>query len=118
MTTYDDPRFHPGNMPSGFSALMETERESLVAWIKKWLRPASKVNHRHTSYGLKHIFQHFEGGFYTTNGQFKGAMEAAGFLPDDPDDLNHHYRITERSTGAAGKASMEYQRRRAQEASR
>ena len=44
-----------------------------------------------TSYGIKHDFE--REGFYLTNGQFKGAMLAAGYDPEKANELNWTFKI-------------------------
>ncbi|MFR0500044.1 hypothetical protein ACLUYL_07480 [Limosilactobacillus reuteri subsp. suis] len=47
---------------------------------------------------MKHLFEDEEsGGFYVYNGQFKGAMLIAGFIPKAADELNWIYCISQRS---------------------
>jgi hypothetical protein len=50
-----------------------------------------------TSYGLKHIFERSDNGFYVTNDQFKAAMERCGFSPVKRSELNWRFRISEKS---------------------
>ncbi len=71
------------------------EREMLLDWIKMNVHKASYINHKRTSYGLKHLFE-ADTGIYVTNNQFKDGMIECGFYPSDPDELNWHYRISER----------------------
>jgi len=40
---------------------------------------------------LKHRCENAAGGFYISNGQFKGAMLAAGYVPIDSSDRNWHF---------------------------
>lgn len=76
-------------------SLKPEERETLLAWVKTYIHEATYVNHRRTSYGLKHLFQH-DTGIYVTNNQFKDAMIECGFFPVDPDELNWKYKISEK----------------------
>lgn len=73
------------------------EATTLVAWIQENFVPRKTANRWHTSYGLKHIFENSDGGFYVTNNQFKDAMLQAGFKPVEENMLNWYYRISERS---------------------
>ena len=81
-----------GDDPAHFLQLREAERTELLDWIERRMLPRKYMNYRHTSYGLKHIYQH-ESGNYVSNGQFKGAMITAGFVPDDAEALNPSYAI-------------------------
>lgn len=56
-----------------------------------------------SSYGMKHVIEHlvhsedlFLDG-YMTNGQFKFAMEAAGYSASRTDGINWHYNISKAS---------------------
>ena len=49
-----------------------------------------------TSYGIKHDFE-FATRLYVSNGQFKGAMLTAGYVPVNPGEQNWRFRI--RPTG-------------------
>nr|WP_202596019.1 hypothetical protein [Staphylococcus epidermidis] len=71
-------------------------------------------NMRHSSYGLKHVFETeyrkkledtFEGS-YITNGQFKGAMLKAGFDVKDKTQLNWHFNLSERSIKDLGDSEV------------
>ncbi len=97
----------PVNNPAGYETLTDAEREALQAWIERELVPATRTG-RYSTYGLKHIFEGLDGGFYVTNGQMKGAMLAARFEPVDRDELNWEFRyelrdrlLWERSVGRA-----------------
>lgn len=86
-------RYHPCNYPQDYATLPPDEREACALWISKRLRPAARkmrAYNRLNSYGLKHIMER-EIGLYTTNGQFKGAMEAAGYEAYDTDNINWTY---------------------------
>ena len=83
----------PFDSPDEYRTLSHHERGRLQAWIKENIGPRTTPNPR-TSYGLKHAFAKSERGFYTTNGQFKGAMLAAGYRPVDAHALNWTFRIS------------------------
>lgn len=72
--------------------LSTDQRGALLGWIWDVLVPACRVFHR-TSYGMKHDFEREPGGFYVTNGMFKGAMLAAGFRPVDASEINWRFRV-------------------------
>ncbi len=68
------------------------QQATLVKWIRDVLVPAYRVFNR-TSYGMKHDFERAPGGFYVTNGMFKGAMLAAGHHPVNASEINWRFRI-------------------------
>lgn len=75
--------------PSEFLRLPEEQQYALVEWIVGRFVPRSgKANPKSDSYALKHIFEANKKGFYVTNGQFKGAMLQAGFVPSNPKAKN------------------------------
>jgi len=76
------------NSPEEFTNMTSEDKQKLCSWIRSNLVKIKTVNQSRTSYGLKHIFEHSENGFYTTNGQFKGAMLECGFEPYEPDEIN------------------------------
>ncbi len=80
------------NDPARVNGLSEHDREVLLRWIEKTMIPRKTTNQRYSSYGLKHIYQD-DTGEYVNNGEFKGAMILAGFLPHDATALNPHYSI-------------------------
>ena len=61
------------------------------SWIKENIRRSRSVS-CHSSYGLKHIFNH-DTGIYLTNNEFKDALLLAGYSSIDPNELNWRYRI-------------------------
>ena len=71
-------------------------QEEVYEWIRDNIIPRKTPNHRHSSYGIKHILQG-DSGIYLTNNEFKDAMMRCGFLPVDADELNWIYRISEKS---------------------
>lgn len=87
------------NQPERYAELLEPEKAALLEWIRLAVRPASRFRTTVTSYGLKHCFE--EVGFYVTNGEFKGAMEASGYegRPREPHYPNDVYRIKPFSRG-------------------
>jgi hypothetical protein len=72
--------------------LPANQQAVLVGWIRGVLVPACRVFHR-TSYGMKHDFEREPGGFYVTNGMFKGAMLAVGFRLVDASEINWRFRV-------------------------
>lgn len=83
--------FIESNNPQQFNALGGQEKEIILNWISKNIEPfrtEKTYNLKRNSYRLKHNFEFSEGGFHVTNGQFKGAMLASGFIPKDYDETN------------------------------
>ncbi|RKD26710.1 hypothetical protein BEP19_16020 [Ammoniphilus oxalaticus] len=87
------------NQPKAFEYLTPGERRRLTEWVKANLTPIQSFNVRHTSYGLKHIFEK-NGGFYIGNGAFKGAMIECGFKVQDKTALNWVFNVSEKSIKA------------------
>ena len=87
------------NQPEEFEKLSEENKNILIKWIKTHIQPRKSVNNRNSSYGLKHIFEDDKGhgGFYVTNGMFKGAMRECGYVPEDERAVNWYYRISSKS---------------------
>jgi hypothetical protein len=87
------------NDPRNFSTLSEAQKDTLLEWIDKNIKPGAKTSL--SSYDLKHYFEASEGGFYIDNGQFKGAMRHAGFEPMDldGDGINWYFRVSQNPTG-------------------
>lgn len=82
------------NSPDKFKELSDTDQKALLQWIQQTLTPRKTINKQYSSYGLKHIFEADKkhGGFYITNGAFKGAMLKAGFKTVYP-DLNTNWEF-------------------------
>ncbi len=78
------------------SDLSLEKQEIVLNWIKSGFIPRKTENRSHSSYGLKHYLQD-ETGIYLTNNQFKDAMMICGFYTKDPNKLNWHYGISEKS---------------------
>ena len=74
----------------------EEEIEEICKWIKSTLIPGKLFNFNYSSYSLKHILE-CDTGIYLTNNEFKDAMQKCGFKPDNPNDLNWCYRISNNS---------------------
>lgn len=73
--------------------LTREQQKVLLEWIDDNISLSKYKNKRHSSYSLKHRFEHSEHGFYLTNNQFKDAMMTAGYDPVDPSELNWFYKI-------------------------
>lgn len=85
----------PVNQPTDYGRLSDKEQKLLGEWIQRTFLPAKRAYPHMTSYGWKHRFEESEKGFYVTNGQFKGAMLAAGFQPTKAtaNDMNWRFRV-------------------------
>ena len=77
--------------------LTKEEHDILSNWILSNLYPINSFNDVKTSYGLKHIFERDEGGFYVENDDFKSAMVECGFKVRNPNALNWVFNISQRS---------------------
>ena len=86
-------------------------QEEVYAWIRANIVPRKTPNRRHSSYGIKHILQG-DSGIYLTNNEFKDAMMQCGFLPEDADELNWAYRISEKSPAFDWKVRTKHKRLR------
>ncbi|PLS84379.1 MAG: hypothetical protein CYG60_18270 [Actinobacteria bacterium] len=76
--------------PREYENLGPTEQAALRAWIEVAMKPAGRVGPS-TSYVMKHDFE-AAGGFYVSNGAFKGAMLDAGYKPVKRSDQNWRFR--------------------------
>jgi hypothetical protein len=94
-----DRGMHPEDCPEAYARMAAVEQAALLEWTRLAIKPAKTVA-PNTSYGIKHDFESV--GFYISNGQLKGAMLAAGYVPVDPDELNWEFRI--RPTGKRSKS--------------
>ena len=83
---------------SEFDKLSLDEQTQLVNWCETNLVKVKNISTYRSSYGLKHDFEHSPGGFYITNGAFKGAMIKAGFnYKDYTDSPNWHFNVSKGS---------------------
>ncbi len=87
------------DQPEEFKALSIKEQIVLVNWVRTHLTPRKTINKSYSSYGLKHYFEKDKqhGGFYVTNGTFKGAMLFCDYVPDSWNDTNWCFGISNRS---------------------
>lgn len=97
LTEYSTGKYHKNNDPVDFLELSLKEQESLIKFCVTYFIPRKTRNPHYTSYGFKHMFENAEGGFYITNGQFKGAMLIAGYKPVNKFCLNSVYCISQKS---------------------
>ena len=84
----------PLNQPDDYSQLKYLQQRCLLLWIKRTFTACNRA-HVLNSYAWKHYFENDEGGFYITNGQFKGAMLAAGYRPTKAtvNEINWRFRV-------------------------
>jgi hypothetical protein len=87
------------NSPTEFKRLADTQQQTVIEWIYSNLDKIKGINKNQSSYGLKHLFEDDkgQGGFYTTNGQFKGALLECGFYTDDISNINWYFNISQKS---------------------
>jgi hypothetical protein len=90
LMTGADVRLMDVNQPSSYERLAGGEKAAIQGWLAQELRPGPLAG-PHASYGLKHIYERLT-RHYLTNGQLKGAMLAAGFVPVDRCELNWWFR--------------------------
>ena len=88
--------FEENDSPLLFYELTNEQQKSVVDWSKQFDQ-IKGFQHHVTSYGMKHDFERSRGGFYMTNGAFKGAMVVAGFKVEDETELNWFFNISKRS---------------------
>ena len=89
------------DLPDEYDQLSPAELATLLEWIRLAIKPA-KTAVIGSSYGIKHDFEDVT-YLYVTNGQFKGAMLAAGYAPVNRGERNWRFRI--RPTGKSSKSS-------------
>lgn len=84
--------------PKEFDKLTDVQKQALINWIEQHLKPyqIKSFNPYLSSYILKHYFQK-NGGFYVTNGAFKGAVQHVGLQPKDETSRNWVFRIGNRA---------------------
>ena len=84
--------------PDEFEDLTKDEQTILLNWCASVFTQIKTINTKHTSYGLKHIFENTPEGFYVSNGQFKGAMLKSGFISNNVETENNcYFNISEKS---------------------
>lgn len=71
-------------------------KHEVLKWITENIHPRKTPNLKHTSYGLKHIFQR-DTKIYLTNNEFKDAMMICGYYPTNEHKLNWTYCISQKS---------------------
>lgn len=101
------------NQPKHFEELNEVKKKALMEFCNS-LDKIKSFNMRHSSYGLKHIFeskyreelQDASEGSYITNGQFKSAMLKNGYDVKDKTQLNWYFNLSERSIKDIGDSKI------------
>lgn len=108
--TRQQQKQHPEEQPDAYNTMPTEQQQALQHWIADTIRPATAVYKRRTSAGLMQLFEQTTNGFHVSNGQFKGAMLAAGYQPVDHTALNwlFHIRLTADDT-AISDADQEIQ---------
>lgn len=77
--------------------LTEEQHSILINWIETNIYPRKTFNDVKTSYGLKHLFEFSENGFYVDNECFKLAMLECGFKVRNKSELNWVFNISQKS---------------------
>lgn len=83
----------PENQAHAYEQLTAEKRTALGTWITRTLHPIKAANQYQNSATLPGVFTRSAGGFAVTNGQFKGAMLAAGLHPVDAMQLHWTFHI-------------------------
>lgn len=81
------------NDPKRYEELSEERKKILLDWISENLLPIRSFNTKHTSYTLRDWID----DDYFSNGEFKGAMLAAGYKVKDKTSDNWVFNISQRS---------------------
>jgi hypothetical protein len=83
----------PENQTSDYARLTADQGAALAAWIAMTMHLIKAANQHQNSCALKGVFERSAGGFALTNGQFKGAMLAAGYQPVNSEQPNWTFYI-------------------------
>lgn len=75
--------------------LGKEKQEIVKKWVRENLIPRKTINHRHSSYGLKHTCENMV-GFYVHNDVIKKALILEGFKANTK-QLNWFFNIKEKS---------------------
>ena len=81
------------NQAQDYDRLTADKRATVAAWIVGTMHPSKHTNMYQSSAALAGVFARSTGGFAVTNGQFKGAMLAAGLHPVDAIQLHWTFYI-------------------------
>jgi len=76
---------------SEYDSLSAEAKQAVQYWISKAIHSANRIASS-SSYGLKHDYER-ESKHYLSNGEFKGAMLAAGYTPVNKDEKNWLFKI-------------------------
>lgn len=82
--------------PADFLRLDVENRSKAVAWCTRYFVASSAYDPTCTSVELKRTLEAFD-GTYLSNGQFKGAMILSGYKPQNEEDLNWVFAVSEKS---------------------
>lgn len=89
---------YQANTPLAFLKLSKVKQQKLVEYCKKNFTHRKTPNYHWSSYGLKHFFENSQPEIsHVFNGQFKGAMLIAGFIPVNLHEMNWNYCISQKS---------------------
>jgi hypothetical protein len=81
------------NQAQDYDRLTGDKRTAVATWIAGTLFPSKNVNRYQSSAALAGVFARSAGGFAVTNGQFKGAVLAAGLRPIDDMHVDWTFHI-------------------------
>jgi hypothetical protein len=99
--------------PRAYDTLSQPEKEALQYWIEHAIQPATKVDERQSSYGLKYEYKR-ETKCHVSNAQFKGAMLVAGYLPTKESEQSWHFLIMPRDNEARTSREGAHQNKKGQ----
>lgn len=86
--------------PEEFDKLSDDRKNEIIAYLKTRFEPSDSYNPT-TSYALKH-FRTEKAIGYLTNGEFKGAMLAAGFIPQYQKEEYWRFKVQEHRPPSLG----------------
>lgn len=100
--------YYKDDSPMAFALMPFGQQRAVLNWLAG-MRKTLCYNHDISSYGIKHVFERTANGFYMTNGQFKGAMIAAGFKFRYSDQKNWLFNISNADLQNADPTSLKNQ---------
>jgi hypothetical protein len=83
------------NSPEEFDDLPREKQDAIISWVEGNIPQRKTINHKISSYGLKHICEQAV-GFYVSNGEMKGAMLKAGFVAGNRRRINWSFNISQK----------------------
>nr|DAN89080.1 MAG TPA: hypothetical protein [Caudoviricetes sp.] len=97
MSFSENMTYNDSDDQNDFKNLTIEKQNILLDWCDL-IGKTTRINEKHTSYGLKHIFEKSQSGFYITNGMFKGAMLKLGYKYKQchPSSPNWFFNISEK----------------------